>query len=139
MKFKRSVGAFLFLIGVIVLISSQSGITGNVVSEMVDSVSSVFGLLFIIVGLVLMAYRGLERDLAREIKKRGEVITDPKKLKKVLKKGGYEGRDVKEGYQILDREGNPLTVIPRHNLSRGVFYNILNTLEKGESNFRRYS
>ena len=54
MKFKRSVGAFMFLIGTFMLISSQSGITGNVVSEIVDSMSSVFGLILIIGGLVLM-------------------------------------------------------------------------------------
>ncbi len=38
------------------LISSQSGMTGNVVSDRVSAVSSIFGLVFIIGGLGLMIY-----------------------------------------------------------------------------------
>ena len=54
MRFKRGLGIFLFLIGVFMLISSQSGMTGNVVSERTNALSSIFGLVFVIGGLGLM-------------------------------------------------------------------------------------
>jgi hypothetical protein len=63
MKFKRGLGIFLFLIGVFILISSQSGMTGNVVSERVSAVSSVFGLVFIIGGMILFIYESKEEKI----------------------------------------------------------------------------
>lgn len=137
----------MFIIGVFLLASSESGITGNVISERVSAVSSIFSLMLVIGGvLVFMTERekkegGLEKNLAREILQNKQIILDPRKLRKIAnkiaKQQGYSGREVKEGYQILDANGNPLTVIPHKNISRGVYYSIMEALATGESNFRK--
>ena len=57
MKFKKTLGALMFFIGTILLISSQSGITGNVVSERVGGVSSVLSIVLIVVGLFMMVIK----------------------------------------------------------------------------------
>ena len=51
---RKIIGVLAFFIGVFVLMNSQVGITGNVVSERVDGVSSVFSLILIFVGIGLM-------------------------------------------------------------------------------------
>ncbi|HJZ18838.1 MAG TPA: hypothetical protein VJ208_01930 [Candidatus Nanoarchaeia archaeon] len=50
---------------------------------------------------------------------------------------GYNTRIVKEGYQVLDENNAPLTVIPYRSISRGVFYGIRKALKTGKSDFRK--
>ena len=80
---------------------------------------------------------GKESNLAKKVLESGAVIQDPTKIKKIARKMGYFGRDVKEGYQVLDQENKPLTVIPRHNISKAVYREIMKSLSTEESSFRR--
>jgi hypothetical protein len=87
MKFKRGLGIFLFLIGVFILISSQSGMTGNIVSDRVSAISSILGLVFIIGGILLFVglneYRQENKnlvDLVKEDKYFGEPGYRRKKM-----------------------------------------------------------
>tara|TARA_Y100000034_G_C6907887_1_gene421897 strand:+ start:175 stop:603 length:429 start_codon:yes stop_codon:yes gene_type:complete len=99
MKFKRGLGIFLFLIGVFILTSSQSGITGNIVSDRVNAISSIFGLVFIIGGLVLfMAKKSLV-----SITGSGETIVVSNKFKKSIK-----NRDIDEVNEALRKIGTTL-------------------------------
>jgi len=67
---KKILGAFSFLVGIILLISSQSGITGNVVGERADAVSSILSLVLIIGGIVLIAYSSRDfGDFYKDYKK----------------------------------------------------------------------
>ena len=51
---KLILGIFLFLIGIILIVSSQTGITGNVISETASAFGNIFGLVFVVVGILLM-------------------------------------------------------------------------------------
>lgn len=136
MEKRKILGIVLFLIGGFLIFNSFSGMTGFVVAENIEkNISSIIGLMLVIGGIVLFV-RGKEGNLALEIKKSGAIITNPKKLRKISNKMGYEGRLVKEGYQVLNN-GRPLTVIPNHNISTGVYRSIINALSTGESNFRK--
>jgi len=73
MKFKRGLGIFLFLIGIFILISSQSGMTGNVVSDRVSAVSSILGLVFIIGGMVFMSFGDKPEYVRRDL---GDILLD---------------------------------------------------------------
>ena len=117
---KKLIGAVLILTGFIFILNSFSGITGFAVAESVRKIpSSIIGIV-LIVGGALVFLRGKESNLALEVKKSGAIITNPGKLKKIAHEMGYKGRKVKEGYQILDKDGKPLTVIPKHNIPPGV-------------------
>ena len=144
MNFKKCTGIFLFLLGAFLLISSQSGMTGNTISTRASALSSVFGLVLIAVGLGLMISEegGLEKNLAQEIKESGRIILETRKLKRIAKRvakeKGYSFRQVKEGYQILGCDGKPLVVIPNHKtVSTGAYYNIIDVLATGKKTFRR--
>ena len=52
-KFKKAVGGALFVVGTYFLISSQSGMTGAVISEKIKALSSVLGLGCVIAGILL--------------------------------------------------------------------------------------
>ncbi len=136
MKTSRIISLLLVLFGFIFVFNSLSGITGNIIIEKFDEqVSSIFGLVLILLGLIVFL-SGLEKNLAQEVMESGAVITDPRKLRKIATRMGYSGRNVKEGYQILDRAGKPLTVIPRH-LKYGTYKSIIEALATGESSFRK--
>jgi hypothetical protein len=60
---KKIIGSALFIIGLISLISSQTGITGNTISEVVGSLGSSLGLIMVIGGLVLMVYKNEPQKL----------------------------------------------------------------------------
>jgi len=63
-KLRMLIGFVLFLTGILLIISTQSSITGNTISEGTKSVNSpIFSLILIIVGLVLMATGNLEQEL----------------------------------------------------------------------------
>ena len=135
----KILGATSFLIGCVFVLNSFFGVTGFIIAEFVGKrTGSLIGLAFIIIGILLFLRGRLEHSLDL-FKSRG-IITDPKKLKKVagriIKQRGHSGREVKEGYQILDKRNKPLTVIPRH-ISKGVYFGIRDALLTGEPNFRR--
>ena len=140
LNLKRGFGVVLFWIGVAFILNSFSGITGYVVAEEIGkSVSSILGLVFVVGGLALFI-RGnkLKTSLAEEVKKSGVVITNPKKLVSLAKQIGYPGRNRKEGYQVLDLRGVPITIIPRHrSIKKGTYRGIITALSTGESSFRR--
>lgn len=51
---KRIFGIFLFLIGIILISGSQTGITGNIISETASAFVNIFGLVLVVVGVLLM-------------------------------------------------------------------------------------
>ena len=54
---QKTLGALLFIIGISLLASSQSGITGNIISETFGTVgSSIFGLVFIVGGIGIIIF-----------------------------------------------------------------------------------
>jgi len=64
MKLKKAAGLLLFIKGTLLLTCSQSGITGHLVSERVDALSSIFSLIFIVGGLFLfIEYEEIEETL----------------------------------------------------------------------------
>jgi len=140
--------SLILIIAGFILISSVSlsKITGNVVSEKPIIGFSSFGFIFLILGIVLflMDKEGklektlAEKNLAQEIKESGKIINKPNEIIHIAKKSGYVvGNEVREGTLICDKYGNKITVIPRHNISSGVYRNIISELAKGESNFRK--
>jgi hypothetical protein len=81
---------------------------------------------------------GLEKTLAQKIKESGKVINKPNEIVHIAKKSGYViGDGVREGTPVYDKSGNYIIVIPRHNVSGGVYHNIINELASGKSNFRK--
>lgn len=144
---KQVIGGFLSLLGAILILNSFSGITGFAISKGIGtSTSTIFGIVLFVCGLALLALgeqesleKRLQENLARDILKRGRVLSKPREIKKVVDQMGYDYRKTKEGLQVLDRNGRPLTVIPKHpTISYGVYKNIMKALATGESNFRRY-
>lgn len=97
---------------------------------------NIISLVFLVFGSALFLHGNSLEELAKKIKQ-----ASPKEIKQIANKMGYhDGREVKEGYQIYNHQGKVLTVIPRHNISPGVYHNIKEALLTGESNFRkRYS
>ena len=144
LKLQRIFGGALILTGFIFILNSLSSITGFIISQNLGKgVGSIFGLVFIICGiLIFVSSREVkEGNLAKQLLENGAIVQDSKKLRKIAKKvgkqEGYFGREVEEGYQILNKNKKPLTVIPRHNISAGVYRSIMNALVTGESNFRK--
>jgi hypothetical protein len=131
----RLLGIGIFFFGVIMTINSLE-ITSFVIGDRLRNTFPIFGIIFMVGGTILFL-AGKESNLAKKVLESGAVIQDPKKIKKIARKMGYLGRDVKEGYQILDRENKPLTVIPRHNISGAVSKEIMKSLFTGESSFRK--
>ncbi len=130
----------IFILGACFVVFFNHGLTGAVVGILSWNYIDLIALAVLVAGILLFLYENkLERNIASEILKSGTVITDPKKIKKIAKEMGYkEGREVKEGYQIISH-GHPLTVIPHHHISSGVYRNIMKALSSGESSFRKYS
>lgn len=135
MNLKKVVGVFLFLIGTFFLISSQSGMTGNVISERANALSSVFGLIFIIIGLILT----IKRNLAQEVLDSRKTVDNTNELIRIAKQMGYNIREgYKKGSQIT-YAGSVLTTIPKHNkINSKTARGILKALARRESNFRKY-
>lgn len=130
-------GWSLVILSVCIFSFNAFKLTGGVIGVFSESLNLI-AFVFLIVGLTISLREPREGNLASEILRSGAVITDPKKIKKIAGKIGYYGREVKEGYQILDESGKPLTVIPRHHISQGVYRNIMKSLSTGESSFRKY-
>ncbi len=134
---KKIIGGILILASLAFLINQN--FTGAIIGTSYISFNLV-ALAAFIIGIILFIHEiGVKKNLAAQILKSGAIIDDPKKILKIARKMGYdEGREVKEGYQILSHN-HPITVVPHHHLSPGVSRNILKTLSSGESNFRRYA
>ncbi len=141
--FKKFLGAFLFLIGTFLLISSQSGITGNVVSERADAVGSVLSLVLIIGGLVLLQEGRLEKTVRQEktaqelrnVLESGKMETYSR-LARDAERAGYIIKESKNHMKIfyhdgkttlLGKSGHPV-MIPRHNEKKGTYRGILTEL-----------
>ena len=143
MEKRKIIGTTLILIGSVIIFSSFSSMTGFSIANSVEKdLGSILGFGFVIGGiLVFMARKQKEGNLAKQILKDGGVIQSSRKLrrisKKVEKQEGYSGREVKEGYQVLGKDGNPLTVIPSHDVSVGVYRSIMGALATGKSSFRK--
>lgn len=147
---KRARGYSLIILGIIVIfLKPITSLTGFAIA---DNISAISNWLFIAIGAGLISIGlleargaqegGLESALARELLERGGVITRRKKLikevKKIEREMGYSHREVKEGYQVLDRQGAPLTVVPNSpDISIGVYRNVLKALATGTPSFRR--
>jgi hypothetical protein len=131
MKKERFFGIVFILFSFFVL-SLNLNFTGAVVGVSSGSLNFI-AIIFLVVGSALLIHENkLEKLISHKF------IDDPRRIKQIAQKMGYhDGREVKEGYQIL-KKGKPLTVIPRHHISKGVYHSIMNALSTGESNFRNY-
>ena len=148
MKFnvKRFVGVLLFWVGVVVILNSfsfGSNITGFAINTMTWKIGfSLFGLLVLVGGIVLFMMAGREvkeGNLAQQVKDSGAIILKTSKLKSIARKM-YTIKNVKEGTQVLDANGRPITVIPNHRtVTPGVYRSIIGALASGHSSFRRYA
>lgn len=142
MDYKKTLGILFALAGMI-LIFDPLRITGFVIAENIGGeINSVLGLVFVIGGIIFfMAGRtwegGLELNLAQKILKSRKILEHPREIKSIATQMGYGWRAVKEGYQILNKDGTPLTVIPKHNVAKGTYYGIMKALATGESSFRK--
>jgi hypothetical protein len=120
---------------------SVSKLTGNVIGEKIAIGTSPVGFIFLILGIVLFIVAQesrLEKTLAQKVKESGRIIDKPNELIRIARKSGYAiGNEVKEGTSIYDSSGHYITVIPRHNVSPGVYRGIINSLVSGESTFRK--
>lgn len=114
---------------------SNLTIIGAVIGAGASNSLSWIAIAFFIVGIVLLVER--EGNLAQRVRESGTVITKPKKMKSIARKMGYEIKEAREGSKVLDYEGKPLTVIPKHDFSRGTYRGIITALATGESSFRR--
>ncbi|MEK6819575.1 MAG: hypothetical protein AABY03_00045 [Nanoarchaeota archaeon] len=132
MNKKRLFGYAAIIIGLF-LISFPTTITGAVIeTNFVKGIKIVFGLSFVISGIVLVI-SGLERL------RRARTL-NARELKNIAEEMGYRLINVKEGSEVLDENGNPITVIPHHReVSQGTYHGIKKALLSGESNFRRYN
>ena len=97
---------------------------------------NIIALVFLVVGSALFLHGNSLGELEKKIRQ-----ANPKEIRKIANEMGYhEGREAREGYEIMNN-GGILTVIPRHKtLSPGVSHNIAKDLYTGEPSFRkRYS
>jgi len=135
---KRKILGLILLIFSIFIIPFNRKFTGAIIGAKISMGINVISIILLVIAIILLTKFNLERNLAQETLRSGAVITDPKKIIKIARKMGYDsGREVKEGYQVLNH-GKPLTVIPRHRVSQGAYRKIMKSLSSGESNFRRY-
>ncbi len=93
--------------------------------------------LFLLSAMVLLTSGKLE-NLAAEILKSGKIISRPREFIRIAKEMRYETKLIREGTRVYkkDDEKMTITVIPRSPVSKGLYYNIIKALEKGEPNFR---
>jgi len=133
---KKTFGMLFISISILISFSNLT-LIGAVIGTQKPDILSFVAIAFFIAGIALIIKGRLE-DLAKESLSSRTVITDPRKIRRMSRMMGYKGRNVKEGYQVLN-DGIPITVIPNHQVSAGVYRSIMKALSTGESNFRRYS
>jgi len=119
----------IFSLGVL---STNLQFTGAVVGISSGSLN-VIALVFLVVGSALFLHGNNLSELTKKI-----MQSSPKKIRQIANEMGYhEGREAKEGYEII-RNRKILTVIPRHDhISLGVSHDIAKDLYTGEPSFRR--
>jgi len=123
-KFEKILGAGLFLLGIVLLASSQTRITGSVISETAGGVGSVLSLVMIIGGLFLFE-AGLEKKVGgnEEIKKEiakiyfGRTkISDYKELSRYAEELGCDVEKIgikDHDYDLVSKNKKKITLIPR--------------------------
>ncbi|MBI2042866.1 hypothetical protein HYT25_00565 [Candidatus Pacearchaeota archaeon] len=128
----KFLGYVLIIVGML-FISFPSSITGAVINTgIVNSVKIILGLGFVVGGIALVI-SGLERL-------RRARMLNSRELKNIAEDMGFDLKVAREGYEVLDENGNPITVIPHHrDISSGTYHSIKKALLSGESNFRRYN
>jgi hypothetical protein len=115
----------------LVILSFNTSVTGAVIGISQNNLNFI-SLILLILGCALFLHGNNLEDLAKKIKQASSA-----EIRRIANKMGYkEGREVKEGYQIIYNE-NPLTVIPHHNPSKGVRYSIAKSLITGKPTFRQ--
>lgn len=137
---KKRIFGFLFITISILIAFSNLTIVGAVIGAKASSSLGWIAVVFFVVGVVLMIEK--EGNLALEVMESGKSVTKPKEVKRIVTKMGYEIKEAKEGSRVLDYEGKPLTVIPKHDFSPYTGKGILKSLATGRSSFRpeaRYS
>jgi len=107
MKFKfnlkRFLGVLFFWVGITFMLNSFSGITGySIVEEIAKPTSSIFGFVFIIVGLVLFLYQQGKEKAGGGLEKKINIIRT-KKFEKSIKK-----KPIKEIENALKKLGTGL-------------------------------
>jgi hypothetical protein len=131
---KEKFFGILFMIFSLGVLSTNLQFTGAVVGISSRNLN-IIALLFLVVGSALFLHGNNLEELSKKI-----MQASPKEIARIAHKMGYEGREAKEGLELYNRQGKIFTVIPRHNISTGVRYNLRKELLTGESNFRkRYS
>jgi hypothetical protein len=125
----------LFIAFSLVILFTNLKFTGAVVGISSGSLN-IIALVFLVVGSALFLHGNTLDELTRKMKQ-----ANPRQIRQIANEMGYhEGREVKEGWQVYNPQGEILTVIPRHNPSKGVRHNLIKTFYTGEPNFRkRYS
>jgi len=137
---KRGYLGIAFVLVATVIILFNSIITGAVIGPSILHPVNLAAIAIFIAGVILLSEENkLERRLkAEKILKSGAAITKSEDLRKIAKQLGYEERLVKEGYEILDRYGRPLTVVPYHKeVERGTSREILKAVVTGESSYQK--
>ena len=133
---RKFFGAILIVVSFLLVSLNTFKLTGGVVGVFSLSLNLI-ALTFLILGLALSIRREPhEGNLATQILKSGAVETDSRKLRRIAKESGYEIVFAKEGYQILDKDRKPLTIIPYHHITTGVSKEIIKSLSTGISVFR---
>ena len=136
---KRKILGIVFVVCSMFVVMFNLKITAAIIGTSLAVGINLLAIILMIWGIVLLSKINLETNLAQQTLQSGAVITNPRKIIKIAKKMGYDsGKEVKEGFQILDDSGKPLTVVPKHHISSGVYRSIMKSLSSGESNFRRY-
>jgi len=140
MNKKRQFGLFLTVVGILIILSSVSGITGNVISNVFveKSLFTIIGLAFFVGGLVLFISGERYKKIVEEMYRRNVYVDETKDFKKIAGRLGFRLEPgYKEGTRVYDEE-NVLTVIPKsRKVSRGVSKGILESFVTRESSFRR--
>lgn len=137
----KTIGITFVLVGLILMLNSLK-MTGSIISGKTGSVSSVFALLFVIIGVILFMTEGrsLEKIISKEKKpediisrrrigNRDELIEELHRLSYVLLK--RDGHLVIYGpnkkYMVKGKTGLPV-IIPEE-LSRDIYSNILKDIK----------
>lgn len=146
MDIKTGLSSLFILVSFILVLNIPINLTGHVINAEFTSGNIFLSILFLVFGIALLLIKQegkLEKSLkietlAQKIKKSGKMLDSPKEIIHVAKESGYyTGRELKEGIPIYDKDGQHITTIPRRHISPGTYRNIINSLAKGESNFRR--
>ncbi len=131
---KKRIFGILFITISILMAFSNLTIVGAVIGTNASDSLGWVAIAFFVVGLALMIER--EGNFALNVMESGRSITKPREVRRIATKMGYDMREAKEGTKVLDYEGKPFTVIPKHDFSPYTGKGILESLAIGMSSFR---